>query len=182
MCTAFSFWSSVTHGWDEFSRAQRHQWLALSLQYIQKKSVFFCTDARFHDLVQVSLPHLPCIYHLCPPCPATDTTLSLHSAYLPPHSCSLFPLFGMHFYFYLSPKFQPFFKVQLFKCFLPQELLVQTHCLWSELHDNFPRAFLLPVSHPFNPTLIPLLDYLDLTLFEYIRAAFPIFSLCVVCC
>lgn len=62
------------------------------------------------------------------PCPTTDTTLSLHPACLPPHSCShcshclecTFPLF-LPF-----PQIPPIFQSQLFKHFLPQELLIQT--------------------------------------------------------
>ena len=96
-----------------------------------------------------------------------------------------FPLFGMHFSFISTfpPKFHPFFKVHLFKYFLPQELLVQ---ILIACGLNYMTTFQGPSNLQSltvsTHLLTPLLDYLDLTLFEYIRAAFPIFSLCVVCC
>lgn len=57
------------------------------------------------------------------------TQLSLFTLHVFLHTLALtVPIVwnALFLYFYLSPKFHTFFKVQLFKHFLPQEFLIQT--------------------------------------------------------
>lgn len=142
----------------------------------EKKTLLLCTEARLHYLVQVSLPPGPFFYNFCPPAPTTDITFSLHSAHLPPHFRSVCIVWNaLSPYFYLSTQIPSIFQGPVIKMLLSSGTpSPNPHCLLTEPHDSFPKAFLPPVSHSLNPPLTPWLDYPDLTLFVYIRIAFPI--------